>query len=81
MKEIDDRSKSADGEGKGLLSLGDEIRDPGDAGGAGDFETVADIVPERDAVSGAGFHLTEEGVTKSAPAVGSGSLETLRRVM
>ena len=61
------------GKRSGLLSLRREIREKRDVGRSGDTETVADTVPERDAMPGAGFDVSVEGVATGAATVGSGS--------
>ena len=49
--------------------MANKVREVGDFGGAGDFQSVAEIVPERDALFGAGLHQAEEGVAAIAARV------------
>ncbi len=53
--------------------MADEVWKVGDVGCAGYVEAVAEIIPERDALLGAGLHEAEEGIAAVAAGLGSGA--------
>ncbi len=53
--------------------LPDEIGEVGDWRGVGDPEAVAEVIPEGDALFGAGLHEAEEGVAGLAAGLGAGA--------
>ncbi len=49
--------------------MANKVREVRDFRGAWDFQSAAEIVPERDALFGAGFHQAKEGVAAIAARV------------